>query len=90
MSCKGLKGDSYKQCMKRYSRASKKNFPKFNQEKDTVITTVGPNLAEIQKPHRKKIKNSGGTPVKTRQFYLPHQFPPRKFAESSLVKKKKK
>jgi len=35
-SCEGLKGKEYKKCMSAYVKKSKRHFPTFNQEKDTV------------------------------------------------------
>ena len=41
MSCKGLSGRKYRNCMKDYVKKSTKKFPTFNQVKDTVISTSG-------------------------------------------------
>ena len=44
MSCKGKKGDAYKKCIKKYREDSKRSFPNFNQEKDTVVSFKSRNL----------------------------------------------
>jgi len=50
MSCKGLKNSALRKCMKKYVKESKRRFPTFNQEQDTVITTNSsrPNITKAR------------------------------------------
>tara|TARA_A100001015_G_C14517834_1_gene529218 strand:- start:266 stop:523 length:258 start_codon:yes stop_codon:yes gene_type:complete len=40
MGCEGLTGVALRKCMKKYIKNSKKYFPSFNVETDTVITKM--------------------------------------------------
>jgi hypothetical protein len=43
MSCKGLEGKQYRKCMKAYVKQSKRTFPSFNKDLDTVSTAIRTN-----------------------------------------------
>ena len=49
MSCKGKKGDAYKKCMKKYRENSKRSFPNFNKDKDTVVSFKSKSLNIAQR-----------------------------------------
>lgn len=89
MSCKGKKGKEYTNCMRWYKKSAKNRFPSFNQEKDTIISTGGKSLGGISKKHQRKIKNSGGKAIKTKQFKL-SSYAAYDYAKTSLVEKPKK
>lgn len=49
MSCRGKTGDAYKKCMKKYRENSKRSFPNFNKEKDTVVSGKSKSLNIAQR-----------------------------------------
>jgi|TARA_B110000908_G_scaffold133113_1_gene156899 hypothetical protein len=57
MSCKGLSGRKYRKCMKAYVSQSTKQFPTFNQVKDTVSTTIKSNSINGIRHWKKNSKN---------------------------------
>jgi hypothetical protein len=59
MSCKGLKNSALRKCMKKYVEESKRRFPNFNKEKDTVITTSGTNRSAVKGHHTMKLQAYG-------------------------------
>ena len=61
MSCKGLTGVALRKCMKKYVKESKKRFPTFNQEQDTIITTTGtiPNAVKAHQNMKLKVYGQG-------------------------------
>ena len=61
MSCKGLTGVALRKCMKKYVKESKKRFPTFNQEQDTIITTTGtiPNAVKSHQKMKLKVYGQG-------------------------------
>jgi len=59
MSCKGLTGRKYKNCMKDYVKESTKRFPTFNQVQDTVITTKGTKRSPVKALQTMKLQAYG-------------------------------
>jgi len=59
MSCKGLKNSALRKCMKKYVEESKRRFPTFNKERDTVITTSGTNRSAVSGHHTMKLQDYG-------------------------------
>jgi hypothetical protein len=59
MSCRGLKNSALRKCMKKYVEESKKRFPTFNKEQDTIITTSGTNRSAVSGHHTMKLQNYG-------------------------------
>jgi len=59
MSCKGLKNSALRKCMKKYVEESKRRFPTFNKEQDTVITTRGTNRSAVSAHHNMNLKLHG-------------------------------
>jgi len=59
MSCKGLKNSALRKCMKKYVEESKRRFPTFNQEQDTVITTKGTIPNVVKAHHSMKMQAYG-------------------------------
>ena len=61
MSCKGLRGSALRKCMKKYVKESKRRFPTFNQEQDTVITTKSsrPNIAKARQNMKLELYGQG-------------------------------
>jgi len=68
MSCKGLKGVALRKCMKKYAKKSKKYFPSFNMETDTVITRRNNSSSGIdrQTDRLKQRRNQEGKTVLTK------------------------
>ncbi len=59
MSCRGLKNSALRKCMKKYVEESKKRFPNFNKEQDTVITTKGTSPTVVKAHHSMKMRVYG-------------------------------
>lgn len=61
MSCRGLTGAALRKCMKKYLKESKKRFPAFNIEQDTIITTTGtiPNAVKAHQLMKLKAYGQG-------------------------------
>ena len=59
MSCKGLKNSALRKCMKKYVQESKKRFPNFNKDQDTVITTKGTIPNAVKAHHSMKMQVYG-------------------------------
>ena len=59
MSCRGLKNSALRKCMKKYVQESKKRFPTFNQQQDTIITTKGTNRSAVKAHQSMKLQEYG-------------------------------
>jgi len=54
MNCIGLKGEAKKKCMDKYRKDSKKYFPSFNQDTDTVVSATSRSYSAAKSISRMK------------------------------------
>lgn len=66
MSCKGLKDSEYRNCMAKYRRESKKAFPNFNQQTDTVVTRRSNSISGLTKMNSRLTGNKDAQTVITK------------------------
>ena len=66
MSCKGLKGSALRKCMAEYRRESKRVFPNFNQQTDTVVTRRSNSVSGLTKMTNKLKANTDAKTVYTK------------------------
>ena len=86
MNCKGLKTRKLKKCMKAYVKQSTRQFPTFNQEQDTIITTSGTNRSAVTGHHTMKLQAYGQGQGESNNSY----FSDGSYISRNKVKKKKK
>lgn len=66
MSCKGLKGSALRKCMAEYRRESKRVFPNFNQQTDTVVTRRSNSGSGLAKMTSRLTVNTNAQTVNTK------------------------
>jgi hypothetical protein len=66
MSCKGLKGSALKNCMAKYRKESKRVFPNFNQQTDTVVTRRSNSVSGLAKMNSRLTENTNAQTVITK------------------------